>query len=161
MSDIRSPFDIDPDRLDEEWLCQSRLSRAAGAREADARHEFNKAKARLKVVRAEVLLEVRADPHLFDLRDRPNAEEVDAAVELEDRVKAAVAAVNEAEHALDVATAEKFAVGVDRRESLRGLTDLAGMEWRNLEPPARARADVDEAAKRATRRGIPKGKGSR
>ena len=142
-----NPFAIDEGRLDEEWRKQSRVSRAGGVREADARHECNKAKARVKVVRAQTLLAVRRAPHLHGLREKPNESEVEAAVELSKEVQDAEAAVNVAQHALDIAVAEKFALGVDRREALRGLTDMLHINYFSMEPRDKAsRQAADEAA---------------
>lgn len=150
-----NPFSIDEGRLDDEWRKQSRVSRAGGVREADARHEYNKAKSRVKVVRAQMLLAVRRAPHLHGLRDKPNESEVDAAVEMTKEVQDADGAMHAAEHALDIATAEKFALGVDRREALRGLTDLLHLNYFSMEPrDATSRAAATESAKDAARRPI-------
>lgn len=155
-----NPFTLSDD-LWEEWQAQTPVSRAAGHREADARHELNKAKARLKVVRSEMLLTIREDPEKFDLRKRPNIKEVEAAVELTREVQKAVMDVADAEHALDIAVADKFALGVDRREALRGLTDLAHMEWRNLEPSSRVGRDMfEEQRQRSARRELDDDEGN-
>lgn len=144
--DDDSPFDIDQNRLDREWISQPGKARAAGVREADARHVHAQAKAKLDVVASRLALTIRKTPGAYELRDKPTADEVEAAVTLQPGFQAALKELNEAKYALDVASADTTAY-VDRRKALEGLVELLGMDYQSeREPVARNR---DKAPKRA------------
>lgn len=150
--DARNPFTIDETRLDDEWLAQPGMMRDAGERLADARHDAAKAKVRLKVTTAELSLAVRGDPEKYDLPKRPTNDAVEATVLTLPEWEKANAVVLAAEHLVDVLSAECSAV-VDRRRALQGLTDLAGLNYFNLEPRSRAGRELhQEAAKNSARK---------
>lgn len=132
--DLVSPFDIDPKRLDLMWLQQPRLARKAGVREADARHEYAQAKARLDIVAAQLALKIRKNPSGYDLRAKPNADEIQAAVTIEPEYQKAVTALNRRKYELDVATAETTAF-VDRRKALERLVDLMSLDFHSEREP--------------------------
>jgi len=135
--DPKSPFDIDPRRLDLMWIRQPQLARAAGVREADARHAHAQAKARLDVTSAQLTLEIRKAPGTHDLRDKPTADEIAAAVTVDKRYQDALTALNRRKYELDVASADTTAF-VDRRKALENLVELMKLEFHSeREPRAR------------------------
>lgn len=138
---------IDVTRLDEEWLDQPRLTRRVCAAEADARHEWTKAKARLDVVSAELSLNVRRNPDVYDL-DKPTEKSIEATILLQPKYQAALEEVNDLKHALDLHTADVSAT-IDRRRALERSVDLAQMEYFG-EPKARSAAtrELDHEAKK-------------
>lgn len=101
------PFVIDQNHLHTEWLAQPGLARAAGQREADARHALaqakasldvavadarylqEKAKADLQTAEAQAELDVRKNPEKFGLGAKPTIPEVSAAVAVQPGVRAA------------------------------------------------------------------------
>jgi len=146
----KDPFDIDPNRLDREWLEQAKLARAAGHREAEARDTHARAKAKLDVVAARTALAVRRNPGAYNLRDKPNQDEIEAAVILSDSHQEAVKELNDAKYALDIASADTTAF-VDRRKALERLVDLLALNYRSeKEPQAHTNLgrEVSEAAKK-------------
>lgn len=134
VEDPKSPFDIDPKRLDLMWLRQAQLARAAGVREADARHAHAQAKARLDVISAQLTLEIRKNPGAHDLRDKPTADEVAAAVTVDKRYQDALTALNRRKYDLDVASADTTAF-VDRRKGLENLVELMKLEFHSEREP--------------------------
>ncbi len=150
----RSPFQIDPEQLDKELLAQPRLSRDAGRREAEARHEHAQKKAKFEVVAARLRLAIRGTPGRYSLRDKPNAEEVEAATTIQPEYQAALQALNEAKFELDVAAAETIAY-LDRRKAIEGLIELMQLDWwaeKEVRPRTpRSREDADLMRRRASR----------
>jgi hypothetical protein len=145
------PFQIDPHALHTELLRQPGLTRDAGTREADARHAHDQAKARLAVVTARLSLAVRRDPGRYHLRDRPNQDEIDAAVLLQSEHQEAVEAVADARYALDIHTAHGVAM-VDRRKALEGLVRLLELDYYAEREPRVSAATRDEVDRQALRR---------
>lgn len=132
--DSKSPFDIDARRLDKMWIEQPKLARAAGVREADARHAHAQAKARLDVIGAQLTLEIRKNPGAHDLRDKPTTDEIAAAVTVDKRYQDALTALNRRKYELDVATADTTAF-VDRRKALERLVELTALEFHSEREP--------------------------
>ncbi len=137
MADPRSPFDIDPRALDREWIAQPGRARAAGVREADARHAHAQAKAALEVTAARLLLKIRDNPGAYGLRDKPTVDEIEAAVVIHADHQTAVARLNQTEYEVNVAKADTTAY-VDRRKALEAQVDLLGLDYQSeREPVAR------------------------
>ena len=153
----QNPFVIDNDRLDQEWLRQPQLTREAGRREADARHEHAMAKARLDVVTARLSTEIRRTPGKFGLPDKPTVGQVEAAVTVQKDYADAVDAVNLAKRDMDYAAADTAAF-LDRRKALERLVELLALDyWAEREPRAqsqKARELADDVRKRSARQGI-------
>lgn len=128
-------FQLDPHRLDEEWIAQPALYRKAAERLADAREEYERAKAKEKVVYAEVELAVRRNPDNFGL-EKATESCVRAAVEVNPSVKAVVTATITARKTMDLAQ-----VRVDtlehRKKALENLVVLQGRDY-YAEPKAKA-----------------------
>lgn len=141
----QGPFRINPHNLAGEWRKQPQLMRAAGRREADARHNHAQAKARLAVTAASLKLAMRKNPGKFDLRDKPNQDEIDCALELEKEYVRAVADVNRTKLELDYAEADTTAY-VDRRKALENHVQLLSIEYYSEKEP---KAHTPEARERA------------
>ena len=124
----QNPFQIDNARLDDEWRRQPGLSREAGRREADAKHAHAQARARLAVTAARMSLAIRKAPEKFGLRERPNNDEVAAALEVSPEYQDAVREVDEAKLAEDYAKADTVAF-VDRRKALENLVELLRLDY--------------------------------
>lgn len=130
----QSPFTFDENKLLQEDQYQPQLVRWAARKVADARHEHAKAEARLKVMRAEVKKEIRDDPTGFGLKTRPNKDDVEEEAELDDRVKAAVAELNEAQHLLDLTKADLSAY--ERRgKGIDNAIKLLSIEYFSVHEP--------------------------
>lgn len=136
MADAKrtNPFDIDLNDLAGEWQRQPGYSRAAGLREADARHEHTHAKTVLAVTDARLYLEIRNDPAGHGLRDKPTKDEIDAAVTTHQEHCDAVLAVNNAQYAWDVAKADTVAF-IDRRKALENEVELLALNYRSEAEP--------------------------
>ncbi len=147
MAGPANPFDIDPRALDREWRDQPGRARAAGVREADARHAQAQAQAALKVTFARLLLTIRRNPGSFDLRDKATVDEVEAAVIVHPDHIAAQARLDAAEYAVNVAKADTTAY-VDRRKALEAQVDLLGMDYQSEREPV---ARTEEGRKKTPR----------
>lgn len=132
-NDDQNPFEIGND-LWAEWERQPGLMRSAGRREADARHEHAQAKARLAVCAAALKLSMRKNPGKYDLRDKPTADEIECALELQKEYQKAVEAVNVSKRDLDYASADTTAF-VDRRKSLENRVELLALEYHSEKEP--------------------------
>lgn len=140
----QNPFEIDQNDLDTEWRKQPQLSRAAGRREADARHAHAQAKANLSVVAARMALSIRRAPEKFNIREKPTVDEVNAALESTPEYQQAVADVDAAQLAWDYAKADTVAF-VDRRKALENLVELMRLDYFSEQEP---RALSGESARR-------------
>lgn len=148
----RDPADIDPDHLDRELIGQPQLTRATGHREAEAKHAHDQAKARMAVLDARLSLAIRANPTKYGLREKPNKEEVEAAVLTQPAMEAAQKEVLETKYALDIASADTTWV-LDRRKMLERLVDLLALDYYSEREPrpksVRGREQADEVRRRA------------
>lgn len=159
-SDPSTPFTIDPNALDAEWINQVRLTRKAGLREADARHEHAQAKARLDVLWGKLWREVLFHPELYGFPEgkKPTEESIKATVAVQSAYVAAVDAVNDTKRDLDYCSADTTAF-IDRRKALENLVDLAQLEYnctQDVAPKTPAgREAMKESGKKSSRRPLP------
>lgn len=142
-----NPFTIDDSRLDREWLRQPKLMRAAGLREADARHELAQVSARLNVVSARLRTKIRADPGKYGLSAKPTKDAVDDALMLETEYKNALEDVIQAEYAVNIAKAETTAM-VDRRKALERRVELIALDYYSEKEPRGSPAVREEMENR-------------
>lgn len=149
-SDDQDPFQIDPRDLGSEWIRQPRLMRAAGRREADARHDHAQAKARVGVVAARLRLKIRQDPGSYGLREKPTVDEIESCLELQKEYRNAVDEMNESKKDLDYAETDTVAF-IDRRKALENLVELLGLEYRSEKEPSTRSASGREEAERRVR----------
>lgn len=118
-------FDLNPHRLDEEWLKQARYYHKYAVELADAREAHERAKSARDVVGAELALDVRSQPEKygFDGPKGPTVDAVQQTVLTAKTYREADAAVIKARHALDVVQA--FVDALDhRKKALENLVEL-------------------------------------
>lgn len=120
-------FDIDPQRLDEEWLGHSQMVYNAGARVADAEKEFDDAKAILNQMRADIANQVRGNPAEYGCV-KTTEQIVEDAVLSQPEHRAAVKRVNAANYALGMAKAASLALE-HRKRALTLLVELWEREY--------------------------------
>lgn len=144
---------IDPNNLAEECAAQPGMTRAAGVREADARHARDQAKSRLDVVEAEIAHEVRKDPEKFGIEGSPTIPEVKSAVVRDRRYQTAVAELNGAERELQLAGADVRA-HTDRRKMIERLVELLQLDYFSEREPRVSDPAVRDAATRTRRKAV-------
>ena len=152
-------FELDKDRLDEEWIEQPKLYYDAAARLADLREAWERAKVARDVATDDLKREmavldqaIRRDPSAFGIeKEKPSNPEVDAAVLLQEEYRKAKEAVYQAElkvikkkHVADLADAEVRGLE-HRRASLENLTALWGRNyWAEPRAPKGMEEEVRE-----------------
>ena len=149
----QSPFTIDVARIDQEIIRTPQLTRKAGVREAEARHELAQANARLAVTAAKRRQKIRADPPAFGLREKPNNDEVEMALQLDSLYQEAIKEVNQMEFAVGVAKAETLAM-IDRRKMVERYVELMALDYfAEKEPHVRsqARQRLEDLSRQAVR----------
>lgn len=151
----RLDFDpsIDRNRLDDEWCGQSSLYHQWATEAAEARKNFDGAKAQLELVDAELATAIRKDPKSYDLEKTTN-DIVGAAIVQQQEHREAAQAVIDAKYEYDMAQ-----VAVDtldhRRSALSRLVDLFLADYYS-KPRAKtpdAKEKMDEVERRSVRRG--------
>jgi len=129
-------FEIDKNGLDEEWVNQQRNYAKSARAMADAREELERAKAseevskdELKLVDAELELDIRKNPSKFDL-DKVTEGAVEKAVIIQERhriaLKETYKARNErikAQHAYDIYQAEVYTLN-NKKSAIESLVQL-------------------------------------
>jgi hypothetical protein len=147
-----NPFVIDLGRLHEEWQRQPGYSREAGRREAEAKRAVNQCRARLKLIDAQLLLQIRGNPEAHGLGAKPNKEVLEAAVTVHPSYQAAVEALNEALYAQDVAEADRVACCHDRRKALENEVELLCINYHSETEPRPLTEGGQQELKRRGRR---------
>ena len=110
-------FQIDVNRLDEEWIRQPDLYRRYAVAAADAKQAHEEVKNDLSVIRADVEQQVRRNPDEFKL-SKVTEGAIKTAIDLDEKVREAEEAVIGARHDMDVMQA---AVGaLDHRKAALG-----------------------------------------
>lgn len=115
-------FEIDQNLLDEEWIRQPQLYFEYAKRLADARRDHDQQKAALDVVVAELDKAIREDPEKFGI-EKVSETAIKLAIVGRKKHKAAVQAVADAKHAVDVLQAVVNALD-HRKRALENLVDL-------------------------------------
>lgn len=118
---------IDPDALDVEWLEQAQTFMRWSEKLADARARVDRAKDKLKVVRAEVFLDVRANPNKYGL-EKVTDKASDAVVESNEDVKAAASELIAFKHESDILDGAVKSFD-QRKTSLENLVKLQGQNY--------------------------------
>ena len=135
-------FDIDPDRLDEEWLAQPRRYHEKAVLLANCRRSYEMQKAKRDVVTAEMDRDVRCDPKAFGL-DKLTETVIEKTIVLGKGYQMANEKVVLAKHDLDIAQAAVDAL--DQKK--HALQDMVRLRLANYyaEPliPPEARKVID------------------
>ena len=143
MKPTDADFNVNPDRLDEEWLRQPPLRLQYGMKYADAKRDWDLAKRdvnlledELEEVEARLSLEVRKDPEAFGLGTKPTVDAVKQTVLLHphyakalDKLRFQEQEVIHARHLVDVLESAGKAMD-DRKKTLEDLVFLHGMCYR-------------------------------
>lgn len=133
-------FAIDKDRLDEEWVNQPLLYYKYAMKLADAREDFERAKARKDVVEAELDAAIRRDPPAFGL-EKITEDALKKAIIRQRRYTEAQEELIKARHSMDVLEVKVNTLDHKKR-GLEKLVDLRLKEYFS-EPRASAGARED------------------
>lgn len=120
-------LDIDPLRLDEEWLGAAAMFHHFACKAADADAAADAAKSHVKIVAAELELAIRDDPEAYGLKKATEAS-VEAAVFANMAYRAAVKRLNDANHGAALARAATAALDT-RKRALEKLVDLLKQDY--------------------------------
>lgn len=148
-------FALDIHNLDVEFAMQPKRMKRYGDRMAVAKLERNRAKVNLKLVRAEVEMEVRLNPKRFKL-DKITEGVIEACVTLSARTQKAEQDLIQAEYVVDEAESAVLALK-QKKDAIEGEIQLYGMQY-FAEP--RAKGQGKEAMRqlnKTARRGTPEG----
>lgn len=121
MSD-KTDFEIDPYRLDEEWVEQPRLYHMYAVELAEARKDLEEAKRMRDVAKAEADKLVRNEPERFGL-SKVTENAIKETIPTVPEVQQAEKEVIEARYAMDIAEAAVGAMD-HRKRALEGLVSL-------------------------------------
>lgn len=136
-------FSPDSSQLAKEWVLQPRLCRECLDRLADARRDYERAKAALDVVDAELSLEIRKSPEKHGLEKATEAS-IQAALEVHSSHRKAVNDLIEARHVMDIAYAASEAIE-HKKKALEALVTLSGRdEWAEPRAPKEARFAMEK-----------------
>ncbi len=120
-------LNIDLEHLEDEWVKQPGLVAKFGELAADARQEFDEAKRRLDVVKADVGKKIREDPDEYGL-SKSTVDAVNAAIILQPEVEEAEQDVINARHEFNVYEAMMTALD-NRKKALEGVVYLHGQSY--------------------------------
>lgn len=141
-----SLFDIDSNRLDQEWLSQPRRYFQEAKALADARAEWERAKATRDVVAAEIDRDIRSDPTAFGLEKITEAV-VERTTLLQSRHKSAIESVIDAKHKTDIRQAVVDAL--DQKKS--ALENAVKLQLANYYSEPKAPEEAKEKIKKMER----------
>lgn len=149
MSEFK--IEIDKNRLDEEWVDQPRLFHEHAVAAAEARKNWEQAKARLEITRAEIDIDIRRDPDAYEL-SKVTETIIASVVLLQKPVKDAMKAVIKVREEMGILDAAVTALD-HRKKALEKLVELQGRDYYS-EPRAHgdAKETMDEIEKRTIRR---------
>lgn len=148
--DYERDVQIDPDALDVEWVEQAQLFLNYAEQAAHAMARVDRAKDKVKVVKAEVFLDVRAHPDKYGL-EKVTDKAVDAMVESHEDVKAAASELIAFKHESQILDSAVKAFE-QRRYSLQNLVQLQGQGY--FAAPQEPRDLPQEYGKRAHQRAV-------
>jgi hypothetical protein len=124
---LKSFMDIDQNRLDESWLDQPKLYLKYATKLADAKLDYDEAKARLDVTKAEIELKVREDPEKFAVKKVTEAV-IESTVVADETVQEAQKEVNLSKHRVNILEAAVNALE-HRKRTLENLVTLHGQSY--------------------------------
>ena len=115
-------LEIDPLRLDDEWVDQPRTYHAWAVRAADAQAAFDRAKSELDLVTADLGKQIRDNPQEFGLA-KVTEGSIEEAIKTQSIYAHAVEDMNERRHAMGIAQAAVQALD-HRKRALSMLVEL-------------------------------------
>jgi hypothetical protein len=134
-------FDVDEGNLVQEWRAQVKTHRRFCREQADKKAEHRRREAQLKVIRAEVRLDIRKRPKHYGIIKLSN-DVVNDRAEVDPRVRKAVEREIVAAHAVEICVANVQA-SAHRKAALEDLVILRGQQY-FAEPKVRLTHDEAE-----------------
>jgi len=120
---------IDETALDLEWLDQANLAAKYGKHWALCRKRLLEAEEKVKVIRAELVIEANTDPRKCCNKDKPNAADIEAYYRNSKRHKKAKEEWLEAQYECDMAEIAKNEISYTRKVALENLVRLHAQQY--------------------------------
>lgn len=139
-------IELDPFRLDEEWVNQPKLYREYAEQLADARKDVEEAKAQLDLVEAELYAELSSNPEKYGLSKTTEASIRNAILQEVDYQEAQQVVID-AKHRVGQLDAVVTAID-HRKRALEKLVDLRLSEYYSEPKDTRSRSAVSDAAEK-------------
>ena len=145
-------FDLNPNKLDTEWVQQPKLFYQAAEKLAEAKAELEKSKTNKDIVMAELDRNIRAEPDKFSL-SKVTEPVVEQTIILQGEYKKAQKRFLDAKHNVDIA--QVVVDTLDHRKS--ALENLVKLRLANYyaeprSPQGKSREEVDELVRPMKRR---------
>jgi len=123
-------FDIDINRLDEEWINQPKIFFKYASQLADARRKLEEAKAELDVIRAEIDLDIRSNPtNYFGNKIGKTTESlITSTILQQSKYQEALLSFRKRKHRIDILQAAVNALD-HRKSALERLVSLHGQNY--------------------------------
>jgi len=146
-------FDIDLNRLDEEWIGQPKTFFKYAAELADARKELEEAKAELDVLKATIDKNIRDDSDAFGLPGKTTETLISNTILLQPLYQNAMKDYREKKHRVDMVQAAVSALD-HRKSALERLVSLHGQNYFATPKPIDSESEeaVHDIEKGAARR---------
>jgi len=142
---------INEHQLDDEWINQPELYSKWAINAADARRDYDEAKAELDVMRAELDRAIRSDPEYYKLT-KVTESVIASTVVVQPIYKDLQKKVIDAKHSLDVCSAVVGALD-HRRSALSKLVDLFLADYFSKPKPSkRAKEHTDDIERKRIRK---------
>jgi len=152
-TDSSNFLDIDPHKLDKEWLAQPGLYHEHAVALADARKANDRANAELALVAAELELKIRENPEHYDL-EKPTEASIKATLLLQKEYKLAQRSCRDARHAVDVHQAGVTALD-HRKRALTMLVELHNSDYYS-DPKVTSSSKLRQVAEESDKRSVRK-----
>ncbi len=145
-------FDIDKNRLDEEWINQPKLFFKISCQLATAQRKESEARASREVIKAEIAAKMRKDPEKYGLEKATEAA-INSRMMTIKRYKEAQALRLKRMHRTSILQAAVFALN-HRKSALEKLVSLHGQQYFATPQPKdeTSRETIEELNKRNTRK---------
>jgi len=153
LTDVELDIGVDENRLDEEWVRQPRLFHRYSVELADARMEFDEAKADLEVIQADLDRDVRENPINYAI-EKLSEKRIEAVVTAQEICVDSQKVMNEAKHKVAIFQAAVNALD-QKRAALENLVKLRLADYYS-EPKARdvPKEEVDNMKAKARGRRV-------
>lgn len=148
-------FTIDAGQLDKHFLQHpNRMWKYSNA-EAEQRDDHARAEAAQSLLEAELQLAIRSNPTAFGLKDKPNVDEVKAAVTVDKKMQAAVQRTLDEKRKLDILKARTGAL-IEQRRAAERMVDLLTINYFSSETPGTRAAGENAGRNERTATPTPK-----
>ena len=149
--DGNSILHFDLNRLEEEWVGQSKLFFVYAEKLADARYDLDNLKSRLEVFAAELALKIRANPSKYgEFEKAPTETAIKQIIIVHDKHQKGEELIRKAKHTVDVL--DGMVKSLDqRKKGLEKAVDLYGQQYFSIprEPDSVSGFDHDSKKKAA------------